>query len=171
LNDRWSVDVGGVATPVPAVLDLPEAQALPGLPYILISPWSVVPLGFMGGEVDVVDNATATGAHVRPSPARVELTYRIDVWADDRAHKSFLLDRIVPDLLEPFVVADVAYVLEPFRPSQEERADLVLPGRTPLFYRLVLPVETGVRTFRGQAVPLLLVGDINDRSDAEALGL
>lgn len=171
LHERWSVEVTGVPTPVPAVLDLPEAEALPELPYILITPWSVVPLGVMGGELEIVDNATATGAHVRPSPARVELTYRVDVWADDRGHKSFLLDRIVPDLLEPVVVADVAYLLEPFRPSQEERADLILPGRTPLFYRLVLPVETGVRTLRGQAVPLLLVGDIYDRSDAEALGL
>jgi len=171
LHNRWSVDVAGVATPVPAILDLPEAPAVPAPPYVLITPWSVVPLGLIGGDLEIVDNATTTGAHVRPSPARVELSYRVDVWADDRSHKSFLLDRIVPDLLAPVVVADVAYLLEPFRPSQEERADLVLPGRTPLFYRLVVPVETGLRTLRGQAVPLLLVGDINDRSDAEALGL
>jgi len=171
LDARWSVPVAGVPTPVPAVIDLPEAPAELGPPYILVTPWSVLPLGNKGGELDVTDNATAAGAHVRPSPALVELQYRIDVWAEDRGQKSFLLDMIVADLLEPLVVDDVAYRLDPIALDPEELADLVPPGRTPLFYRLLLPVEVGVRTFRPLAVPLLLVGDIDNRSDPEAVAV
>ncbi len=171
LDLTWSVDVSGVPTPVPAVLDLPEAPSVPDPPYILITPWSAYSLGHTGGEVDISDNLTATGGFVRSSPAAVELVYRLDVWAETRAQKAFLLDRIVADLLEPLVVDDVAYWLEPVRTSDQERADLVVPGRTPLFYQLVLPVEAGTRTFRALAVPLALVGDISDHSDAEAIGL
>jgi hypothetical protein len=168
LDGRWSVEVGGVPTPVPAVLDLPEGPAPPAAPYILVTPWSVRSPGTPGGELDVVDNPTAAGAFVRPSPSLVELVYRIDVWAQSRAQKSFLLDRIVADLLEPVVIDDVAYRAEPYTPADTERAALVPPGRTPLFVRLLLPVETGVRVFRPLAVPLVLVGDSSDHSDAEA---
>jgi len=166
-DGRWSVDVAGVQTPVPAFVDLPETPPAAEPPYILITPWAVTPSGSPGGELDVVDNATITGSYVRPSPALVELSYRVDVWAQDRTQKAFLLDRIVPDLLEPLIVDDVAYRLDPVRPSDEERADLIAPGRTPLFYRALLPVEVGTRSFREQADPFLLVGDINDLSGAE----
>ncbi len=171
LDEVWSVEVAGVSTPVPAVLDLPEAPSVPDAPYILITPWSIFSLGFAGGELDVADNPTPAGGFVRSAPAQVELIYRIDVWAETRQHKAFLLDRIVADLLGPLIVDDVAYRLDQYRPSEQERAELVPPGRTPLFFRLVLPVETGARSFRGLAVPLVVVGDIDDRSDAEAVGL
>ena len=169
LDGTWSVEVGGVQTPVPAVLDLPEGPPPPKAPYILVTPWSVRSPGNPGGELDVVDNATAAGAFVRPSPSLVELVYRIDVWAQDRAQKSFLLDRIVADLLDAVVIDDVAYRAEPYTPADTERAALVPPGRTPLFVRLLLPVETGTRVFHPLAVPLVLVGNTANRSDAEAM--
>jgi hypothetical protein len=168
LDGTWSVEVAGVQTPVPAVLDLPEGPPLPKAPYILVTPWSVRSPGNAAGEVDMVDNPTAAGAFVRPSPSVVELVYRIDVWAQNRTQKSFLLDRIVADLLGPVVIDDVAYHAEPYTPADTERAALVPPGRTPLFVRLLLPVETGTRALRPLAVPLVLVGDISNRSDAEA---
>jgi len=128
-------------------------------------------LGHRGAAGEVIDNYTTGGAHVRPTPVELQLEYRIDVYAQDRGQKATLLDLIVVDLLSPLVVGDVAYELVPFRPSQQEAADLIPPGRTPLFARVVVPVETGVRVPHDRALPFLVVGHIDDRAETEALAL
>ncbi len=171
LDGVFQVDVSGTPTAVPAILDLPEAPGTRTAPYILLTPWSVVPVPDRGGVSEVVDNPTDFGAHVRPAPALVRLEYRIDVYAGTRLQKSSLLDRIVPDLLHPLVVDDEVFALETFQPSWEEAAADVPPGRTPLFYRLSVPVETGPRVFSGSAIPFLVVGDLHDRSGAEVVSV
>lgn len=171
LDGVFEVDVNGTPTAVPAILDLPEAPGTRTAPYILITPWSVVPVPDRGGAADVVDNPTELGACVRPAPALVRLEYRLDVHAETRAQKSSLLERIVADLFRPLVVDDDVFALESFQPSWEEAAADIPPGRTPLFYRLFLPVETGPRIFSGAATPYLVVGDLQVRSDSEVVSV
>jgi hypothetical protein len=168
LDGTFQVSSGGAPTAVPAILDLPEAPGTRTAPYILVTPWSVLTLGHRGGETDVVDNPTANGAHVRTAPVDIQLEYRIDVFAEDRDQKSSLLERIVVELLGGLLVNGEALQLEPFRSSQEDEA-IVAPGRTPLFYRLVVQAETGPREFRDLAGPFLLVGSLPDRSTPETV--
>jgi len=85
------------------------------------------------------------------------------VVARSRAEKTTLLDRVAADLLAPLVVAGVAVDLEPFAGPPDP------PGRTPLYVRLRVPVETGPRAFQPLAQGLLAVGHVDDRPGAEAL--
>ena len=167
-RSRWQM----LSTPpVPAVLDLPEAPSVPDAPYILITPWSSSRSATPAVSSTWSTTRRPAGGFVRSAPAQVELIYRVDVWTDGRTHKAFLLDRIVPDLLEPLVVVRRRVRLEPIsaqpagarRPRPAGSHAALLPPRAPgRDRRPELP---------GLAVPLLLVGDINDRSNTEALGL
>jgi hypothetical protein len=171
LDGIYQVDVLGTPTAVPAIFDVPEAAGTRTLPYILVTPWSVVPIADRGGDAEVVDNPTELGACIRPAPALVRLEYRVDVYAEKREQKSSLLERILPDLLRPLVVDDDLFALETFRPSWEEAAADIPPGRRPLFYRIFVPVETGPRIFSDAAAPFLVVGDLHDHSDAEVVSV
>jgi hypothetical protein len=159
LHNTFQVTVAGTPTNVPAILDVPESPGTRTEPYILITPWSLLPLGRRAGSEDLVDNYTETGAFVRPAPWAVQLEYRIDVFGDERPQKTYLLERVVEDIArDPLLVDAVRLDLVPFQPSREEMADLVIPGRTPLFYRVVTQFESGPRVFSGQAVPYLVTG-------------
>jgi hypothetical protein len=167
LDGVYSVDVNGVATAVPALLDVPESPGTRTEPYILVTPWSAVALGPRTGRTEVVDNFTPTGGHVRPAPTWLALEYRIDVHALERAHKQAVLDGLLVDMLRPLVVAGVPFELEPFDAGTAASADA--PGRTPLFYRTVVPAETGTPEFHDSAAPFLLVGELEDRDAPEAV--
>ena len=167
LDNAYSVDVNGVSTAVPALLDVPESPGNRNEPYILITPWSAIGLGLRTGRAEVVDNLTATGGHVRPAPTWLALEYRIDVHAIERAHKQSVLDGLLVDMLRPLAVAGVPFELQPFDGGSAGSADV--PGRTPLFYRIVVPAETGAPEFHDSAAPFLLVGELEDRSAPEAV--
>jgi hypothetical protein len=153
---------------VPAILDLPENPGPRTPPFILITPWSVLPREPRTGTDEVVDNHSEGGAFVRPAPAQVQLEYRIDVVADTRADKARLVEAIVGQLLtrRQLIAANVPLTLEPFVPSSEEAATIE-PGRTPLFLRVVTDVETGARRQLGYAVPFVLAGPSDGRETAE----
>jgi hypothetical protein len=159
LHRRFSVPGAAGPTPVPAILDFPESPGTRVAPYILITPWSVQPEAPPAGER--VDSPTMTGAATRPAPLFATLEYRIDVFATNRAEKSALLGEIVPALLRPLPVAGAAVTVDPFAGPAEP------PGRTPLYVRMLVPVETGARTFRDLATARLQVGHIDDRPGAE----
>jgi hypothetical protein len=167
LDGTYSVDVSGTATPVPALVDVPENPGTPTAPYILVTPWSAFTVGPLGAGRDVVDNLTSAGAHVRPAPATLRLEYRIDVFADERAHKTAVLEGLVVDMLRPLVVAGRPITVEPFDAGGDGAG--AAAGRTPLFYRLLVPIETGAPEFHDSARPFLTVGHADDRPGAEAV--
>lgn len=163
LHDRYRVP----AAPGPGTTTLPAGFAGPGVaapapPAIAITAWRVVPAARPEGP-EAVDNRTPTGAAIRAASSVVGLEYRIDVIAADRGDTAHVLDAMVIDLLRPLVVAGAPIAVEPFAGPPEPS------GRTPLFVRLSVPVETGGREFHGLARPLLAVGHIDDRPGAEAL--
>jgi hypothetical protein len=161
LDGVYAVRVAGVPTSVPAVVDVPEAAANPAAPYLLVTPWSVLQVGRRGGATELVDNYVETGACIRPAPFALQLEYRLDAVVQDRAQKTVLLEGALADLaLRRLVVANVPLELVPFQPPAEEIADLVAPGRTPLFYRLVTDMEAGPRSMHEQADPFLVSGPL-----------
>lgn len=168
IDGVYSVDVAGVATPVPTILDVPENPGPRAEPYVLVTPWAVTAPRLLGAALDETDNVTAGGVHVRPAPARLQLSFRLDVFAAEWEQKAAVLDRLVVDLLEPLVVNGLPVALEPYQPSDEEWR--VTAGRTPLFYRAALPVEVGVRRPHDLAVPFLYVGH-GDRTETETVQL
>jgi hypothetical protein len=150
------------------ILDVPENPGTRTRPFVLVTPWSVVPLERRTGADEITDNYTDTGAFVRPAPASLQLEYRVDVFAEDGAEKARLLEAIVGAFLSDarLVVANVPVALLPFVPLDEE-ATAAATGRTPLFVRLTTDVETGRRRLLGFAVPFLLAGPADGRETAE----
>jgi len=146
---------------VAVILDLPEVPGTRTAPYLLITPWSAELTPRPGAEL--VTDRTDRGASVRPAPVDLLLAFRLDVYARSRVEKATLLDRVAADLLAPLVVAGIAVDLEPFAGPPDP------PGRTPLYVRLRVPVETGPRAFHPLAQGLLAVGHVDDRPGAEAL--
>jgi hypothetical protein len=153
---------------VPAILDLPESPGSRTPPFILITPWSVLPLERRTGTDEVVDNHTDGGAFVRPAPAHIQLEYRVDAVAGTRAAKARLVEAIVSEVLthQRLIAANAPVTLEPFVPSSEEAATIE-PGRTPLFVRVTNDVETGARRRLDYAVPFVLAGPSDGREAAE----
>jgi hypothetical protein len=125
--------------------------------------------GERGGGGDAIDNYTAAGAYLRPPPGLVQLEYRIDVFATARNQEASLLADVLGDFgANPFLVIDgePAHLL-PFRPANEEIAPWFVPGRTPLYYRLTVPLETGARRFQPLAVPVLRAAPLDAPQPAE----
>jgi hypothetical protein len=150
------------------ILDVPENPGTRTRPFVLITPWSVVPLERRTGADEITDNYTDAGAFVRPAPASLQLEYRVDVFADDAAEKARLLEAIVGAFLSDarLVVANVPVSLLPFVPLDDE-ATAAAAGRTPLYVRLTTDVETGPRRLLGFAAPFLLAGPADGRETAE----
>jgi hypothetical protein len=171
LDRRYRVLVEGASTEVPALVDLPENPGNRALPYILITPWSIQPLGERGASADIVDNYTTTGAFVRPAPQDIQLEYRVDVFAQVRSQKTLVLEHVLGDFAgnPRLVVNDEPLQMLPFAPSPEQVAYLVPPGRTPLFYRVIAGMEVGVRQFRPMAVPTLLTAPRDGKETGEAV--
>jgi hypothetical protein len=170
LDNAYSVLVEGAPASVPAIVDVPESPGTRTAPFVLITPWSVRPLEPRGGTSEVVDNFTPDGAHTRPARRLLRLEYRIDAFVTARRQKSHLLERIVADLAARWLRVG-GELLEPvaFEPSESELAGLVVPGRTPLFYRWLVPIEAGPRQFHAQAVPFLTFGQPDEPSATEAV--
>ena len=170
LDNAYSVLVEGTPASVPAIIDVPESPGTRTAPYVLVTPWSIHALQARGGASEVVDNFTPAGAHTRPARRLLRLEYRIDAFVTARRQKSHLLERIVADLAQRWLRVD-GELLEPvaFEPSESELAGLVVPGRTPLFYRWLVPIEAGPRRFNAQAVPLLTFGQPDEPSATEAV--
>lgn len=161
LDNRFQIS----DVPVPAIMDLPENPGDRSRPYLLITPWSVQPDGERGGSGDIIDNYWIdengqTGACVRPPLWQVQLDYAIDAFADERFHKTYLLEQTLNSFSrQPFLVVNgERLAIYPFVPAPEEIAEFATPGRTPLFYRLHIQIETGDRQSQRQAVPFLVVG-------------
>jgi len=171
LDRRFRVPVEGTLTDVPAIVDLPENPGERTPPYILITPWSVQAVGHRGGSGEVIDNHTATGAFMRPPPREIQLEYRIDVFAQVRTQKTLLMEQILGDFggRPHLVVNGEPLEMMPFVPSPEQVTHLISPGRTPLFYRLSVWMEAGVRQFRPLTVPMLVTGPRDGRETAEAV--
>src|SRR5215213_3921698 len=153
-DETFEVAVNGEPVLVPAVVDVPESPGDRTPPFILITPWSVLPLDRRAGGDDVVDNYTDAGAFVRPAPRSVQLDFRIDVFAADRAQKAGLPEGVLGSILSDprLVAADTPLQMVSIEPSQEDAA-LLVPGRTPVFVRVTTDVETGPRRLLGLAVP------------------
>jgi hypothetical protein len=167
-HNAFEVDVAGSRTPVPAILDVPENPGARTPPFILITPWSVVPLERRSGTDESIDNYTDGGAFVRTPPASLQLEFRLDVFAGDRTQKAQLLELIVGSILSDprLIAANAPLTVVPFVPSSEEAATIA-PGRTPLFVRVNTEVETGPRRLLGFAVPFVLAGPADGRETAE----
>jgi hypothetical protein len=159
LHEQFLIDVAGTLTAVPAVVHLPEAPSTPDFPYILLTPWSVRLQRQLGSGSELIDNYTADGAHVRPTPQTLEFDYQIDVFAERRDEKTRLLDAILQSFAgDPFlIIGGEPFSVTPIGISSEESSRLIPPGRTPIFLRVVSPIESGVRVLRAQAVPFLAV--------------
>jgi hypothetical protein len=170
LDNAYSVLVEGTPASVPAIVDVPESPGTRTAPFVLVTPWSLRALEPRGGASEVVDNFTPAGAHTRPARRLLRLEYRIDAFVTVRRQKSHLLERIVYDLAARRLRVG-GELLEPvtFEPSESELAGLVAPGRTPLFYRWLVPMEAGARRFRAQAVPFLTFGQPDEPSANEAV--
>jgi hypothetical protein len=171
LDRRFRVPVEGAPTEVLALVDLPENPGERALPYILITPWSIQPLGERGASVDIVDNYTTTGAFVRPAPQEIQLEYRVDVFAQARSQKTSVLEGVLGDFAgnPRLVVNGEPLQMTPFAPLPEQAAYLVPPGRTPLFYRVIAGMEVGVRQFRPMAVPTLFTAPGDGKETGEAV--
>jgi hypothetical protein len=161
LNNRFSVLDNRTSVPAQALVELPENPGDRALPYILIIPWSVQPQKELGGSCELIDNYTENGvSYVRPPLATVQVDYAIDVFARTRAQKTRLLEGVLNYFnRHPYLTVngDRIEVLS-FVPPPEELSRFTTPGRTPLFYRLTVQVETGDRQRQERAVPFLLVG-------------
>jgi hypothetical protein len=161
-------EANGQPALVPAVIDLPEHPGDRTPPLILITPWSVLPLDRRAGGGDAVDNYTDAGAFARPTPRSIQLDFQLDVFAADRTQKAMVLDRMLASILsEPqLVAANVPLQMIPIEPSKEETAQLV-PGRTPVFVRVISDIESGPRRLLELAVPFVLAGPADGRETAE----
>jgi hypothetical protein len=106
----------------------PDGAATPP-PYLLITPWSVLPRAERAGRGEVLDNPTPDGTYARPAPAEVVFEYRFTAVAPHRAQATALLDAVLRDFTRrPYlVVAGEAVAVTPFRPANEDAA----PGSSP----------------------------------------
>lgn len=134
--------------------DVPETTVRPAPPMIWITPLSIADQGHRGASVDLVDNYVSAGGegggilgHIRPRPHTVELGFRIDVYAANRESKVILLDQILADFAQrPYLIVNhERLMLVPFTPSAEESSSLAPPGRTPLFFKVLIEIESGPR--------------------------
>lgn len=178
LHERFQVTVEGAPVNVPAIFDLPENPGDRARPYLLLIPWAVQPDRESGGSGELIDNYwldhdDRTGGCTRPPTWQVQIDFAIDAYANERSHKTYLLDQILRDFSrQPFLrVNGEPLPLIPFVPTPEETTELSSPGRTPLFYRLTIQIETGDRQSRGQAMPFLVVGHQFHRSETETVSL
>lgn len=169
LDQRFQVLVEGTSRPVRALIELPEIPGDRALPYILITPWAVQPRQERCGSGELIDNFMAEGAYIRPPLETVQLDYSIDVFAQNRAQKTYLLEQILEFFSQaPFlIVGGERWEMLPFQPSSEEVSQFTTPGRTPLFYRLMIQIETGERQLKSLAAPYILVSPIRPSPDFE----
>lgn len=169
LDQRFQVLVGGDLMPVRALVELPEIPGDRALPYILITPWAVQPQLERCGSGELIDNYTVDGAYFRPPLGTVQLDYSIDVFAQNRSQKTYLLEQILDNFNRaPYlIVSGDQWEILPFTPPSEEVSQFTTPGRTPLFYRLVIQVETGDRQLKPRASPYVLVGPLRLPPDLE----
>jgi hypothetical protein len=160
LNNQFRVPANNGTALVPAVLDMPELQANTPAPGILITAWSIKPAFERAGAGDLIDNYTPQGAYVRAARRTLQLEYRLMPTTNTRVQKTLLFEDILGDVARhPWLVVDDEYIeIIPFYPSPQEASDLIVPGRTPLFYRFAVEIEAGVRVFAPQAIPMLVVG-------------
>lgn len=167
-HETFEVAVDGEPALVPAIVDVPESPGDRTPPFILITAWSVLALDRRAGSDDVVDNYTDAGAFVRPAPRSVQLDFKLDVIAADRAQKAGLLERVLTSILSDpqLVAANMPLEILPVEPSKEDAA-LLVPGRTPVFVRISTEFETGPRRLLGLAVPFILAGPSDGRETAE----
>jgi hypothetical protein len=151
-----------------AVVDVPENPETLARPFVLVTPWSIAPVERRTAVDEAIDNFTDGGAFVRTAPGSLQLEYRIDVFADDRAEKARVLEAIAASILADarLVAANVPLTLVTFAPSPADAA-AVEPGRTPFYVRVVTEVETGPRRLLGLAVPFVLAGPADGRETAE----
>jgi hypothetical protein len=171
LDRRFQVVIEGALTDVPAIIDVPENPGERTLPYLLIIPWSIQVIGQRGGSGDLIDNHTTTGAFVRPPPQEIQLEYGVDVFVQARSQKTLLLEQILGDFggHPHLVVNGEPLQMTPFVPPPEQATPFIAPGRTPLFYRLSVWMEAGIRQFRPWTTPILLTGPRDGRETAETV--
>jgi hypothetical protein len=161
IHGQFSLTIEGVPTAIDAAF---RGSTLPALPYVLITPWSIQPQTGRTGEL--VDNYRPTltgqveGAFVRPMDQSLQLAYAIEVVAAEWRHRASLTEQLVRRFSQtPFLmVAGEPLGWSPFQPSSPELAAYRVPGQTPLFYQLTVPLATGDRTFRPLAVPFIVAG-------------
>jgi hypothetical protein len=158
------------STEVSVIVEQPELNAAHTVPYILIIPWAIQTTGELGGSVELIDNygyqesdiGRIAGAYVRPPLSQLQIDYAIDVYTQRRSQKSQLFDAILSRFSQrPFLLINGQRLpLLSFEPSPERMAEFASDGhRTPLFYRLTLPLETGDRQFAPHALhPVLPLG-------------
>lgn len=164
LNNRFQVVVDGTSMDVPAIIDLPENPGTRTLPHILITPWSIQLQDSTTGNGELVDNYTLAansspaGAFIQPAQQPLRLNFSIDVFARERSQKAYLLEQILFSLHQQsfLVINGEPITITKFIPSDQEIAAYVTPGRTPLFYQVMIRMKTGERQFRPQAVPFIL---------------
>ncbi|WP_414583846.1 hypothetical protein [Scytonema sp. PCC 10023] len=164
LNKRFQVVVDGTSTDVPAIIDLPENPGTRTLPYILITPWSIQLQDNTTGSGELIDNYTlatngsSAGAFIQPAQQSLRLDFSIDVFAEERSQKAYLLEQILFSFYQQplLVINGEPITITKFTPSDREIAAYVPPGRTPLFYQVLIRMKTGERQFRPQAVPFIL---------------
>ncbi len=157
------------------VVEHPEDPGARTLPYILIIPWSVQNKGELGGSIEPIDNYgegyreddldhehPMPGAYVRPTPSQLQLEYAIDVYTEEPHRKAQLFDDILQNFSRrPFLLVNGRRLpLLSFEPSPERMAEFATNGhRTPLFYQVTIPIETGDRRFVPYALhPILPMG-------------
>jgi hypothetical protein len=168
LHNRFEVSGAGGSTLVAALIH-PSDPVPSDAPYILITPWSVTPAAGRPGA-DLVDNFTPGGAFVRAAPEALTLEYRLEVHATTRDLRAYLLEAVLAELGRDrrLVVAGEPVALSSFTPAPEQAA-LVPPGRTPLYYRLSVPLEIGRRRFHQLPDPSLVVAPTGGRDTAETV--
>ena len=142
--------------------ELPEAkQAKSQMPCVVITFWSVKSMQERGGSVDVIDNYVPPppqvdkdeprnepqAAYMRSVPWWTQLEFAIDVYAQKPGQKNSLLAAIIGNVnQQPYLrINAMPLRIFPFTPAPEESASLVSPGRSPLFYRITIPIERGDR--------------------------
>jgi hypothetical protein len=160
---------------VNVVVEHPEEPGARDSPYILMIPWSVQTKGELGGSIEPVDNYgeyyaeddvdhehPIPGACIRPPLSQLQLDYAIDVYTEGHLEKAQLFNDIIQSFSQrPFLLVNGQRLsLLPFEPPPERMAEFAAEGhRTPLFYQVTLPIETGDRQFVPFALhPRLLPG-------------
>ncbi len=187
LDNRFQVNVSGTPTDVPAIVDLPENPGGRTPPYILIIPWSVQAKGERGGSGELIDNykvvLKSTSSEppetietfevtARPQVGQLQIEYAVDIYVDQRGQKTRLLDAILSDFSRNplLAVSGEPLALIPFLPDPEQVAEYFAspPGRTPLFYQVIAPIETGDRQWQTLILqPLLIVSGLKRDQDGK----
>ncbi|QQM44586.1 hypothetical protein [Streptomyces liliifuscus] len=145
----------GLVPDVPAFFDVPPDQPPP---YVSIGPCAVLPAPPQSGG-DVVDNETAHGAYVRPRPQQLRLDYRIEAFAAAHSDRARITEAITAELARDprLLVFDEPLALCPLEPGPLSTGPY-RPPATPLYYRLLVPQETGPRRPYAFGRPLLTTG-------------